>query len=162
MNNTDSLNKWLWLVHEFSFLQFIADCHWIRHFNLERINCLGRHFPPILSHCQRIHPFRPLTLPFVLIVQLKPFNKLLPWIVLRLASLKVLGLHCFHCALLSGRSIGQGKQIQPTIWRFDKYSVCRLKVLKFATQFFRPGKKVWKPKIKSGKKLKSVEFFQNY
>ena len=104
MNNTNSLNKWLWLVHEFSFLQFIADCHWIRHFNLERINCLGRHFPPILSHCQRIHPFRPLTLPFVLIVQLKPFNKLLPWIVLRLASLKVLGLHCFHCALLSGWS----------------------------------------------------------
>ena len=108
MKNTNSLNKWLWLVHEFSFLQFIADCHWIRHFNLERINCLGRHFPPILSHCQRIHPFRPLTprpqLPFVLIVQLKPFNKLLPWIVLRLASLKVLGLHCFHCALLAGWS----------------------------------------------------------
>ena len=161
MNNTKSLNKWLWLVHEFSFLQFIADCHWIRHFNLERINCLGRHFPPILSHCQRIHPFRPLTLPFVLIVQLKPFNKLLPWIVLRLASLK-----SFRAPLLSlcfvGRLIGQGKQIRPTIWRFDKYSVCRLKVLKFATQFFRPGKKVWKLKIKSGKKLKSVEFFQNY
>ena len=108
MNNTNSLNKWLWLVHEFSFLQFIADCHWIRHFNLEQIYCLGRHFPPILSHCQRIHPFRPLTprpqLPFVLIVQLKPFNKLLLWIVLRLASLKVLGLHCFHCALLAGWS----------------------------------------------------------
>lgn len=108
MNNTNSLNKWLWLVHEFSFLQFIADCHWIRHFNFERINCLGRHFPPILSHCQRIHPFRPLTprpqLPFVLIVQLKPFNKLLPWIVLRLASLKVLGLQCFHCASLAGWS----------------------------------------------------------
>ena len=114
MNNTNSLNKWLWLVHEFSFLQFIADCHFFNklvswHFNLERINCLGRHFPPILSHCQRIHPFiRPLTprpqLPFVLIVQLKPFNKLLPWIVLRLASLKVLGLHFFHCALLAGWS----------------------------------------------------------
>lgn len=108
MNNTNSLNKWLWLVHEFSFLQFIADCHWIRHFNLEQIYCLGRHFPPILSHCQRIHSFRPLTprpqLPFVLIVQLKPFNKLLLWIVLRLASLKVLGLHCFHCALLAGWS----------------------------------------------------------
>lgn len=108
MNNTNSPNKWLWLVHEFSFFHFIADFHWIRHFNLERINCLGRHFPPILSHCQRIHPFRPLTprpqLPFVLIVQLKPFNKLLPWIVLRLASLKVLGLHCFHSALLAGWS----------------------------------------------------------
>jgi len=44
------------------FLQFIADCHFLNklvswHFNLERINCLSRHFPPIVSHCQRIHPF---------------------------------------------------------------------------------------------------------
>ena len=42
-----------------------------------------------------------------------------------------------------------------------------LEVLKFAQQFSRAGKKVWKMKIKSGKMVKSLEFvfflvFQSY
>lgn len=113
MNNTNSLNKWLWLVHKFSFLQFIADYHLLNklvswHFNLKRINCLGRNFPPILYTVSEFILFRLLTprsqLPFVIIVQLKPSNKLLPWIVLRLSALKAWELHCFHCALLAGWS----------------------------------------------------------